>query len=277
MPVPDPNSLAHDAAFAPLLKQWRLRRRLSQLELSLGSNVSQRHLSFLESGRSRPSRAMVLQLCEALDVPLRERNDWLLAGGFAPVFRERSLDDPQMAHVMAAVKMMLRNHEPYPALALDRAWNVRLANAPFEKLTAALGEDLWARVGGPGRNLLRLVFHPDGLRPRIANWAAVAPLLWQRARRESEAAGGDDMRKVMEELAGSQDADTLWSAEDKALVPVMPLVLDSGGLRLSLFTVIATFGTAQDVTADEMRIETFFPADDATEAFFRSMAEGQDR
>jgi len=217
---------------------------------------------------------MVLQLCDALDVPLRERNDWLLAGGFAPVFRERALDDPQMAHVLGAVRRMLASHEPYPALAVDRAWNIRLANRPFEMLASLLGSDVWTRVGGPDRNLLRLFFHPEGLRPWIANWAVIAPLLWHRARRESEAVGGEDMKAVLADLARHQDPDTLRSAEGAPLVPVLPLVIERDGLRASLFTVISTFGTAQDVTADELRIESFFPTDDETETLFRGLASG---
>jgi transcriptional regulator with XRE-family HTH domain len=255
--------------FSELLKTWRRKRRLSQLELALESGVSQRHLSFLESGRARPSRSMILQLSESLEVPLRERNDWLLAAGFAPVFPARRLDDPQMRQVMGAVRRMLDNHEPFPAVAIDRAWNVRLANRPFDRLVSMLGEDAWARVGGAERNLMRLLFHPDGVRPWIANWRAIAPLLWQRARREADALGGQEMKEVLTELAPQQDAETLRAAEEATLLPVLPLEMQKDGLRVSLFTVIATFGTAQDVTADELRIESFFPADEATERLFR--------
>jgi transcriptional regulator with XRE-family HTH domain len=260
------------SGFPRLLKTWRQRRRLSQLELALEAGVSQRHVSFLESGRARPSRSMILQLGETLDVPLRERNGWLLAAGFAPVFRERPLDDPQMSQVLGAVRRMLANHEPLPAIAIDRAWNVRLANRPFELLASLLGEDAWARVGGTERNLMRLLFHPDGIRPLVANWGAIAPLLWHRAHREAEALGGEELRALLAELARHQDAATLRVAEETALVPVLPLELCRDGLRLSLFTVIATFGTAQDVTADELRIESFFAADEATEEIFRRAA-----
>lgn len=260
------------AGFPQLLRSWRLKRRLSQLGLALESGVSQRHLSFLESGRARPSRTMILQLSETLEVPLRERNDWLLAAGFAPVFPARPLDDPQMTQVLAAVRRMLENHEPFPAVAIDRAWNIRLANAQFDRLVAMLGDELWARIGGAERNLMRLFFHPHGIRPFVVNWKAIAPLLWHRARREAEALGGQEMKAVLAELGPYQDADTLGSAEDAALVPVLPLAMEKDGVHVSLFTVIATFGTAQDVTADELRIESLFPADDATEALFRSAA-----
>jgi len=266
------NRSIEDSAFPLLLKTWRHRRRMSQLELALSSGVSQRHVSFLESGRARPSRGMILQLSETLEVPLRERNDWLTAAGFAPVFKARPLDDPQMSQVMNAVRMMLKNHEPFPAVAIDRAWNIRMANAPFDLLGAMLGADMWDRVGGAQHNLTRLFFHPDGIRPLVTNWKAIAPLLWHRAQREAEALGGREMKQVLAELSQYQDAETLGSAEDAALVPVMPLEIEKDGVRISLFTVIATFGTAQDVTADELRIESLFPADAATDNLFRAAA-----
>ena len=261
-----------EASFPDLLKIWRHKRHLSQLDLALSSGVSQRHVSFLESGRAKPSRGMILQLSETLEVPLRDRNDWLTAAGFAPVFKARPLDDPQMGQVMAAVRMMLANHAPFPAIAVDRAWNIRMSNAPFDLLSAMIGADVWTRVGGAQRNLMRLFFHPDGIRPFVTNWTAVAPLLWHRAQREAEALAGREMREVLAELSQYQDADTLWAAEDAALVPVLPLEIAKDGARISLFTVIATFGTAQDVTADELRIESLFPADEATERLFRGAA-----
>jgi transcriptional regulator with XRE-family HTH domain len=268
-PTSLPSRVVDVSTFPRLLKAWRQKRRLSQLELALESGVSQRHLSFLESGRANPSRAMILQLSETLEVPLRDRNEWLVAAGFAPLFRARPLDDPQMNQVMTAVRMMLTNHEPFPAIAIDRAWNIRLSNRPFAILEAMLGPELWTRVGGTERNLMRLFFHPDGIKPHVVNWTAVAPLLWHRARREAEALGGQEMKGVLADLSQYQDSDTLWAGEDAALVPVLPLVVEKDGLRVSLFTVIATFGTAQDVTADELRIESLFPADEATEAWFR--------
>lgn len=258
--------------FPQLLKAWRQKRRLSQLELALESGVSQRHVSFLELGRAKPSRSMILQLSERLDVPLRVRNDWLVAAGFAPAFRARALDDPLMSQVMGALRRMLASHEPFPAVAVDRAWTIRLANGPFDLLGALIGGDVWARVGGGERNLMRLLFHPKGLRPHVVNWRAIAPLLWQRARREADALGGEEMKALLAELARYQDAETLRAGDEAALVPVLPLELEKDGQRISLFTVIATFGTAQDVTADELRLESFFPADEATEKLFRQAA-----
>ncbi len=259
-------ALHAEARFPDLLRGWRRRRRLSQLDLALACGLSQRHLSFLESGRARPSRGMILRLAETLEVPLRDRNDWLTAAGFAPAFKARSLDDPGMAPVLGAVHLMLANHAPFPAIAIDRAWNLVLANAPFEAL---IGPDAWAAIGGSARNLMRLLFHPAGIRPQVENWDEIAPLLWHRARREAEALGGQDMQRELGELAQYQDAHLLHAAPEAGLVPILPLRIAKDGHRLSLFSVIATFGTAQDVTADELRIETFFPADAATEALFR--------
>lgn len=258
--------------FSHLLKGWRKKRHLSQLDLALSSGVSQRHVSFLESGRAQPSRNMILQLSETLDVPLRDRNAWLSAAGFAPVFKSRPLDDPQMSQVMAAVQMMLTNHAPFPAIALDRAWNIRMSNKPFDQLSLLVGADVWTRVGGHPRNLMRLFFHPNGIKPFVTNWTSVAPLLWYRAVREADALGGHEMKQILAELSPYQNAHTLWATQDAALVPVLPLEIAKEGMRISLFTVIATFGTAQDITADELRIETLFPADQATERLFRDTA-----
>jgi len=258
-------------SFPDLLKAWRTRRRLSQLELALSSSVSQRHLSFLESGRAKPSRDMILQLSETLDVPLRERNDLLIAAGFAPMFRARPMDDPQMSQVMNAVKMMLGNHAPFPAIAVDRCWNIRMSNRPFDIMTSMMGDELWIRIGGPERNLMQLFFHPNGLKPFVANWDVIAPLLWHRARREAETIGGEDIRQLLADLSQYQSADTLWAAEEAILLPLLPLEVVKDGTRISLFTVISTFGTAQDATADELRIESFFPADAATDAMFRAL------
>ena len=265
------SALEKRATFSDLLKSWRTKRRLSQLELALNSGVSQRHVSFLESGRAKPSREMILQLSEALDVPLRERNDLLLAAGYAPMFKARQIDDPQMAQVMAAVRMMLGNHEPFPAIAIDRCWNIRLANRPFEMLAAMMGDEIWTRIGGSERNLMQLFFHPNGLKPFISNWSTIAPVLWHRARREAEAIGGEDIRALLNALSQYQSAETLWAAEETTLVPVLPVEIAKDGARVSFFTVISTFGTAQDATADELRIESFFPADAWTEQMFRQL------
>lgn len=272
----DTHGMDTGEGFPRLLREWRQRRRWSQLDLALTAGVSQRHISFLESARANPSRTMILQLSEALEVPLRDRNRWLTAAGYAPQFKSRDLADPQMAQVMGAVRMMLAAHEPYPALALDRGWNVLLSNQPFDRLTAMLGADIWERIAAPEtgaqRNLMRLFFHPQGIRPFVTNWSAVGPLLWQRAVREAHDLGGSAMQAVLDALAPFQDPDVLWSASDAALLPVVPFTLAVGDARISMFAVVATFGTAQDVTTDELRIETLFPADAETEALLRAMA-----
>lgn len=266
--APPPRSAARSempAPFASLLRAARTARRLSQLDLSMASGVSQRHLSFLESGRARPSRQMIVQLTEALDVPMRDRNRWLVAAGFAPMFRARTLDDPEMAPVMAAIRMMLDGHEPYPAVVIDRDWNVLLANNAFEGLGAILGTDIWRRTCGDGPpNILRLTFHPEGLRRFARNWDVVAPVLWQRARRDAEANGDVGPDSVIAELSQHLEARVLRGVDNGALAPVLALDLEANGVRAAFFTVISTFGTPQDVTADEIRIETFFPADAAT-------------
>jgi transcriptional regulator with XRE-family HTH domain len=259
-------------SFPSLLREWRQRRRLSQLDLGLSSGVSQRHVSFLESGRANPSRTMILQLSETLDVPLRDRNEWLTSAGYAPIFVARGLDDPQMSQVNSAISMMLNAHEPFPALALDRAWNVHRSNGAFDQLSAMLGEGLWDRIGNGQRNLLQLFFHPEGLRPFISNWAVVAPLMWQRAKREAQTLAGTEMTAILDALTPVQDPHVLWSAAETALMPIIPFKLQFGDVGLSMFGIIATLGTAQDITAEELRIETLFPADEATEIFFRSMA-----
>jgi transcriptional regulator with XRE-family HTH domain len=264
-----------EGSFPFILRAWRQRRRLSQLDLALSASVSQRHVSFLESGRASPSRAMILQLSETLDVPLRDRNDWLVAAGFAPLFKARDLDSPQMSQVMAAVTMMLKAHEPFPALALDRAWNVLRSNTSFDQIVAMMGPDIWERVGDGERNLMQLFFHPSGLRQFITNWASIGPLLWQRAKREAQTLAGSDMQAVLNSLEALQDSHILWSAVDTNLLPVMPFTMQFGDVQMSMFAIIATFGTAQDVTADELRIETLFPADAQTEAVLRAMAQTQ--
>ena len=177
-----------------------------------------------------------------------------------------------MAQVMNAVRMMLTAHEPFPAIALDRAWNIAMSNRAFDRLGAMLGDDVWRRVGGAQRNLMRLFFHPDGIRPLITNWATVGPLTWRRAQKEAEALGGQEMQAVLADLAPYQDAEVLWSAADTDLMPVLPFNMRANGLEISMFAIVATFGTAQDVTADELRIETLCPADAQTEALFKMAA-----
>lgn len=268
-----------DPAFPPLLKRWRANRRISQLELSLAAEVSQRHISFLESGRAMPSRSMVLQLGHVLDVPLRDRNRLLTAAGFAPVFEARTFDDPDMAPIVSAIELTLKHHEPNPAVVVDRNWNVLMYNdALYRAFTALVGniDAMWEQVGAEGeRNLLKLTFHPDGLRQYIANWREIGPILIGRTRREAEVDSNAVLDELLDEILAYPGIPKRWYAPDrhKSLPPVLPLEYDIGGTRLRLFSMLSTFGTAQDVTADELRIESFFPADETSAALLRTLSD----
>lgn len=264
--------------FGGLLKSWRAARKLSQLDLALHSSVSQRHLSFLESGRARPSQHMVMQLSEALEVPLRERNTLLLAAGYAAFYQERGLDDATMAPVRDALSRTLEHHLPYPALVVDRAYNIVQENVAFSRLLALFGdvETLWRTCCGDGpRNLLRLTFHPAGARPRIRNFDEVGPLLLQRAWREALLHGGA-VKEFILELRHDESLPADWHRPDPAAPPppVLPLELGDDNTRLSLFSMISTFGTPSDITTDEIRVETFFPADSHSENLLRKLAGG---
>ncbi len=258
------------SAIGVLLREWRAAQGLSQLALALAAGVSSRHLSFIETGRAEPSRAMVLRLAETLDVPLRERNALLTAAGFAAQFRESGLDDVDLAPVRRALGLVLRSHEPYPALVVDGVWNVLLANASFERLLPAL---LPAEaLPRPPYNVMRLTFDPAGLRPFIANWEQVAHVLGQRIKRKLRAPRLEPGRaRLLEELLaypGVREAVASGPLPPEAEV-VMPLRIDKDGLRLSWFSTIATIGIPRDVTLEELHIESLFPADDATEAAVR--------
>lgn len=218
---------------------------------------------------------MVLLLGRALQIQLCEQNEGLLAAGYAPAFRTTELESPRMAAVLDAVERMLQHHEPYPAVALDREWNLYRSNPAFDRLIAFLLPEAWARTCAGRPNLFRLFFHRDGLRPWVSNWSQAAPLVWQRACREAEADGTGRIRAMLEALQGDLDAHA-WEAEPRAeLLPVLPLTFTKDGHRLSLFSVIATFGTAQDVTTDELRIECFFPADEQSKSRLVGLPAGE--
>lgn len=262
----------HSGEFCGLLKYWRQNRKLSQLDLALTADVSQRHLSWLETGRSQPSREMVLRLAEAMNVPLRERNQILHAAGFAGVFTEKQLDEPSMKPVLHVLSHMLDNHEPYPAIVLDRQWNIRMKNKAANILFEVSGDPdaLWESVGDQGdHNLALLCLHPNGLRQFISNWQNIAGPLLRRLQREATESGDQlllEKYRELEDIAG----DEFTSAEtNEPLTPILPLEFALGELTLSLFSVISTFGTPQDITTDELRIETFYPTDEATAKFFK--------
>jgi transcriptional regulator with XRE-family HTH domain len=237
---------------------------MSQLALASEAQVSPRHVSFVESGRSRPSAAMVLTLARALDVPLRDRNQMLLAAGHAPVYPQADLDAPLMAPVRAAVDRILDHHVPFPAVVKDRHWNLVTANEPARALFGWL---LAERASEP-TNVVRLMFDPEGLRPHVANWDEVAEMLIQRVHREAVGGTTDiDTRDLLDEALARPGVPEAWRSPDfvPAPTPVLPIVFAKDGLTLSYFTMVTSLGTPLDITAQELRIESFYPADDATE------------
>lgn len=254
------------APLGTLLRDWRQRRRLSQLDLALEAGVSARHLSFLETGRSKPSREMVLHLAEELDVPLRERNRLLLAAGFAPAYAERTIDAPELEPVREALDLVLGGHEPFPALVVDRWWNLVAANRPVALLTAGVAPGLLE----PPANVLRLSLHPDGLAPRIANLGEWRAHLLGRLRREVALTADPALTALLEELSAFPGGGPF---EPPGAEPGIAVPLRVRGERgeLSFFSTVATFGTAIDVTVAELSIEAFFPADAETAAALRAL------
>lgn len=255
-----------------LLKQWRSVRRMSQLELALEAGVSARHVSFVETGRSSPSREMVILLAEVLAVPLRERNALLEAAGYARYYRETKLADPELGQVRRVVEFILERHEPYSAVAIDRRWNVLMANRPHRRMLDWLLGDHSLDDATAG-NLLRLTFDPQGLRPRIANWEEVARALIDRVHREVGGSPDEESEAILEEILSYPGVPVRWRVPDLTRPPsvVIPIHLRADGLELALFSAITTLGTAQDVTLQELRIESFFPADETTERAIRAL------
>jgi transcriptional regulator with XRE-family HTH domain len=255
------------------LRAWRERRRLSQLDLALEAGISQRHLSFVETGRASPSRDMVLLLGERLGVPLRERNLLLLAAGYAPAFAERPLDDPALRAAREAVDLILRAHEPFPALAVDRHWRLVAANAAVPPLLAGVSD---AALLAPPVNVLRLSLHPGGLAPRIANLPEWRAHLLDRLRRQVEASGDPALAGLLDELAGLPGGTAAERPGRAATASiVVPLELDSTEGRLSLLSTTTVFGTPVEVTLSELAVETFFPADAATAERLRRLVPRQ--
>lgn len=261
--------------FGDKLRSWRQHRNISQLELALNASVSQRHVSWLETGRSRPSRQMVVQLADALDIPLRQRNLLLDSAGYAPLYAETAVEAIRMTPVLDALSRILQQHDPLPAIVIDRLWRVRMTNASADRLLGLLGGDaLWAAIGDTGeRSLARLTLHPEGLRPLLSNWQQAIPAFLLRLRREAQASGSTAEQREYETLLSLIDETDQQVTEPEAdLLPVLPLTLAVGELELNLFSVISTFGTPQDITVDELRIESFFPADQPTHEFFEQLA-----
>jgi transcriptional regulator with XRE-family HTH domain len=247
-----------------LLRDWRERRRLSQLELSSQAEISTRHLSFVETGRSRPTPQMIVKLTEHLEVPLRERNQLLLAGGYAPIYPQHGLDAPELASVRAALRTVLTGHEPHPALVINRWWELLDANAAVPVITAGCAPHLLE----PPVNVLRLSLHPDGMAARIANLAQWRAHLLEQVRRRADQTGDARLQELHAELSGYPGG--LDPAVPTSNV-VLPLRLRHEVGELSFFSISATVETAADVTVAELAIESFYPADEGTAQRLRAL------
>jgi transcriptional regulator with XRE-family HTH domain len=258
------------ASVGALIREWRQKRRMSQLDLAGEADVSTRHLSFVESGRSVPSREMVMRLAEQLDVPLRERNTLLIAAGYAPLYRERALADPQLASAMRAVELVLKGHEPYPALAVDRHWTMIAANAALAPLLVSVDAELLQ----PPVNVLRLSMHPRGLADSIVNWHEWRAHLLARVRRQIDVSGDAVLVDLLAELT-SYPAHAEAGVSHESDPVLVPLKLRTPQGVLSFFSTTTVFGTPVDITLSELAIEAFFPADAATADALRiSVASG---
>lgn len=262
---------AAQVGFGPMLKEWRKARGASQLDLALTCGLSQRHLSFLESGRSRPSRGMVLHLASALDVPLRQQNAMLLSAGFAPVYRERRLDAPDMKPVDSALEHALNQQNPFPAMVVDHAHNILRANRALGTLMGFLLGEAAAQAGAPV-NALGLLLSPQGLKPHVENWEEAAAWAIRRLRAEAMVERGSkeagDLLSALMQLPGVAEVAHGTAVED--FPPTMAVRFRKDATRLALFSMIATMGTPLDVSLQNLRLELFFPADEETAAWFRS-------
>jgi transcriptional regulator with XRE-family HTH domain len=278
------------------LREWRQRRRLSQLDLALEAEISTRHLSFMETGRSVPSREMVLRLSERLDMPLRERNALLVAAGYAPVYSERRLDEPAAEPARKAMELVLAGHEPYPALAIDRHWNLIMFNKAVPPLLAGVAPELMT----PPVNVLRLSLHPGGLAPRIVNYWEWRNHLLARLRQQIALTGDEVLESLMSELAGypppenqgrghfhgtgnnasagnkGSNGNTAGAVSNDYADVVVPLQFSSEAGVLSFISTTTVFGTPVDVTVSELALESFFPANAGTAEILRQLAANQE-
>jgi len=261
-----------ESAFGRLFREWRTRRRVSQLDLAVEAGVSSRHVSFIETGRAQPSREMVLMLSRVLDVPLRDRNELLMAAGYVAMYRATDLDAPALEQARRALDFMLRQQEPYPAIVVDRSWTLLKANDGAVRLVNAFADpDGAAEWGG---NAMRLMFHPRGFRPHIVNWEAMAAALIQWLHRDVlSGIGGVETRRLLEELLSYPGVPPRWRTLDLdvSTAPFLAIEFRKGDLELRYFSTLTTLGTPHDITLQELRIEAFFPADAATEEASRRM------
>lgn len=262
--------------FGALLREWRGVRNWSQLSLALDANISQRHLSFIESGRSTPSRDMILRIAETLDLPLRARNELLTAAGYAAAFSEQPLDANGMREVRKILSQMLAHHEPYPAMVLDRSWNYVMRNAANERIaTHCLRDADHAEVyRGARPNFLRAMFAEHGMHRHVRNWARTGPALLARLRREARAYPGSPSEALLNELTAGAPPGIESASDEDSLTPTIPLELDiSPGVVLRLTNTLTTFGTPQDVSVQELRVEMSYPLDDASDHLLREWAQ----
>jgi transcriptional regulator with XRE-family HTH domain len=250
-----------------LIRRWRERRRISQLDLSISAEISTRHLSFVETGRANPSREMVLRLGEHLDVPLRERNQLLLAAGYAPAYRESGLDDPDLAVAREAVRRVLAGHQPYPAVVVDRYWNLVDGNESVAVLTEGVAPELLAAPA----NVLRIALHPEGMAPRILNLGEWRADLLSRLRRQVEATADPELTELLDEVRAYPCEQPESGSPGRGDIFV-PLRVRHREAELSFFSTIATFGHPVEITLSELAIESFYPADEATGEYLRRLS-----
>ena len=253
------------SAFGPMLREWRQRRRLTQLDLGLAADVSARHLSFLETGRARPSRDMVLHLSEELDVPLRGRNELMIAAGFAPAYSEHGLEDSELTEVRRSLQQILTGHEPHPAVLVDGSWNMLSANRAIAVFVELVDPELMAAPV----NVLRTSLHPRGLAPHVEDLAEYAAHLVSRLRRQAERSATTGLRALLAEMVGyCREAGIDPEAQPRNRI-VLPLRLRHPDGLLTFFSTISVLGAPLDVTLDEVAVETFFAADEATARYLR--------
>ncbi len=257
-----------------MLRHWRHRRRMSQLQLASDAEVSTRHLSCVETGKARPSREMVLVLASALEVPLRERNTLLKAAGHSAAYRQTDLADPEMDQVRAALTFLLAQQEPYGAAVVDRLWNPLMMNDPMRMIGTWLFGGSRPHTGDHAPNLLVQLFSDDGFRPFLTNWKAVARSTLDRVYRDAMAEGDEELLVLHEQLCAMPGVPSDWRRPDLTSAPpiLIPVELHKDGIELSLFTTITTLGTPMDVTLSELRIESYFPADAQTDVAIRQLA-----
>lgn len=264
------SSVAGAVPVGAMLREWRIVRRLSQLDLALQADISSRHLSYVETGKAQPSREMIARLCESLEVPLRHRNELLMAGGFAPKYAETGLDAPKLAQMRYAVEAMLAQQEPYPAFLLNKHWDILMANQAAQKLNRFM-------LGGRDSrhaNMLRMIFDPEDLRPAFANWEELAGNLLRHLHNEVAASPTDGKAKaLLDEVLAYPGVPQHWRHRElhSSPAPVLATTFARHGVRLSFFSTMTTFGTPRDVTLDELHVESCFPLDEETAVFCRQM------